>query len=121
MSIYTADAAEAYADILEEGAAVTFTKTDPGTQDATTGLYTGATTVTVEGAAMGTEANIREYERLSLVPRDSRTLLFAPATHGEEPALDSTLTWGGATYTLKSFLPFDPDGLSLISYAIVTR
>lgn len=121
MSIYAAKARAAYLKLLAKGAAATFTHTSPGTLDPATNLHSAPATTTVAGAAVGLEANMREYERLSLVPSDSRTLLWAPATFGETPLLDSQVVWGGATYTLRSFNPFGADGTSILFTAVVSK
>ncbi len=116
---YSADHAGAYADVKAAGAAVTFSVVTQ-TYNATTDAMTGVTT-TVAGYAMQVRGNPREFEALGVVERQPIVLLFAPTTYGDVPTLGSTVTWGGASYTVKDTMPIAPDGTAILSRVTVIR
>lgn len=105
--------------IQMRGEAVTFTL-ETQSQDNTTG-HTTPTQTTVVGHSLQVAGEAREYEQLGLVGKDARTLEFTPITAGEEPALGSTVSLGGATYTTKRVYPVAPAGVSQTARVIVAR
>ena len=118
---YATDHAGAVADIRDAGAPVTFSRTTPGTYNATTDTYTAPKTTTVVGHAVGTRGDPVRYQALSLVELAAPTLLFAPTTYGELPALGSTVTWAGIVHTVRDIQPIAPDGTAIIARIIVER
>jgi hypothetical protein len=116
---YTADHASALTDVASAGAAVTFTLVTR-TQTAS-GTFGTATSSTVTGYATEDGGDPIEYARLNLAQSEAPRLFFVPTTLGDVPPLGSTVSWGGATYTVRSSKPYRPDGVALFSYVIVAR
>lgn len=118
---YAEDAASAVADLSEAGAAVTFTLTAPGTYTESTDTFSAGSTTTVAGYAVEVPGDPRAYAALELIQRDARTLLFASSTYGSTPGLGATLTWAGATFTVRSVQRVAPDGTAVVSTVVVAR
>jgi len=118
---YAADHAGALADLAEAGAAVTFTLAVPGTYDPATDTTTGGTSVSVAGQAIRLPGDRERYAALGLTEREAITLLFAPTTYGDTPAVGAAFTWGGETYQVESNDPLDVDGAGPILTTIVGR
>jgi hypothetical protein len=118
---YAADHLSALLDIRDAGAAVTFTVRNPGVPDPLTGLLTGGSSSSVAGQGLQLPGNQERYRDLELIGRDAITLLFAATTYGEKPAIGSTFTFGGDTWTVKAVDPFMPDGTALIMNVIGAR
>lgn len=106
------------ADLLEHGAAVTFTKTSQA-YNASTGESTPIVT-SVAGRAVQVSGDPVAYERLSLTESDAPTLLFAADTYGEIPEVGSRCTWGGRTYTAREVLPDAPDGTAIRCRVVIS-
>ena len=121
MSQYTADHAGALADIREAGAAVTFTTSSPGTYDAATDAFTTPVTSSVTGAAVQISGKPFKYQALGLIASHAPTLLFAPTTYGQLPALGASVTWGSATYTVRDVESVALDGTAIIAYVVVAQ
>lgn len=118
--------AQALKMIRAKGAAVTFTRTTPGTHNAATGVVGAPTVSTVSGYAIRvsslTSSDQRAYADLGLTPTDAPMLLFAASTFGPVPALQSECTWAGSGYTVKGFGdPVAPDGTAILSRVVVAR
>jgi len=118
---YTAIAERAYGMVQGRGTAVTFTLSSPGTQSATTGQYSGATTTTVTGVAIECGKNPTLYQQLALVESDAPTLLFCPDTYGDAPDLQSSVSWRGLTYVVRNVTQLAPDGTAILSRVVVSR
>ncbi len=115
---YATEHASALADIRAAGVDVTFTLT--------TSTYTEATDVesapvetTVSGAAIRVKGNPNEYAAMKLTQAGLVTLLFAPDTYGERPALSSVVEWEGSDYTVVGVSPTAPDGVDIISRVVI--
>jgi hypothetical protein len=115
---YATEHADALADIAEAGTAVTFSKSTTTTNE-TTGAESSAVVTAVSGFAVRVSGNPMVYQALGLTVSAPITLLFAPTTYGERPELDSTVTWEGETWTVKSVNPLSPDGTDILSRVIV--
>lgn len=115
---YATQHASASALIRQKGTNVTFTLAT-ATHDPSTGTFSAPGTVTVTGAAIRVRGNPVAYQALGLIELHPATLLFAPDTYGERPALGSTVSWEGATRTVKSVDPVAPDGTDILSRVIV--
>lgn len=101
------------------GTAVTFSKTTQ-THTASTGVMT-PTTATVAGyakhrARAGGTAN----EPQASTEDETLVLDFTPTTRGQVPALDSTVVYGGVTYTTLRVPPVETVGLA-DCYAVEVR
>lgn len=119
MTKYAADHAGALADLTEAGAAVTFTRTTPGTYDAATDTHTAPVTSSVTGSAIKVSGRPKKYEALGLKESEAPTLLFAPTTYGSLPALGASVTFGGTTYTVRDVDSVAIDGTAIIAYVVV--
>jgi hypothetical protein len=117
---YTAENAGAYADVSAAGAMVAFTLAGQGTYDPSTGVTTPAADLAVLGAAVEKKGSLFAYQALSLVAAKARTLFFVPTTYGELPPLDSVVSWGGVSYTVKNVAPIAPDGVAIAATVIVS-
>ena len=100
---------------------MTFSFASPGTYNAAADTYSGPATTTVAGYAVRDEGDPERYRALSLSLTEAPTLLFAPSTAGSVPALGSTVTWGGVSYTVKDVDPIAPAGTAIVSKVIVAR
>jgi hypothetical protein len=118
MSVYADDFAGAYADVAAAGAAVTFTKVTT-TQDDTTGAPNAPSTATVTGVAIRVKGDPIKYRDLGLTESEAPTLFFVPLAQGDLPALASTVSWGGETYTVRDLRPLDVDGQGAICVRII--
>lgn len=120
MSSYTEDHADALADVAEAGAAITFTLARPGVEDPATGTFgSGSVSIVTGQATDAGKDNLTRYLALNLVVAKARTLFFVPDTLGELPELDSSATWGDATYVVKDIKPYEPNGVALFAEIIV--
>lgn len=121
MATYDQDHASALLDLTEAGASVTFTHITPGTYSASTDTWTDAVDASVSGHAIRTRGNPIRYQALNLVQSESPTLLFAPTTYGQQPALGSTVTWDSVSYSARDVEPLEPNGTAILSRVIVSR
>lgn len=119
MTSYAADHASALADIKDAGAAITFTKRSAGTHDPITDTFSAPSLSSVAGHAIRTKGDAKRYESLKLTPTDAITLLFAPTTYGQRPALGATATWEGAPVVVRDTDPVAPDGSDIVCRVIV--
>lgn len=115
---YATEWADAYADILDAGSAITFTKTSYP-QDDTTGAVGAAVTAMASGVAIRVHGDPILYRELGLTLTESPTLLFAPGTMGTLPALDAVGSWGAVPYHVKHVKPLDVDGAGAILARVV--
>lgn len=117
---YAVEHAGALADVTEAGAAVTFSKVSQGSYDPETDTATPSTS-TVAGSAVRVPGDPERYSRLNLVESKAVTLLFAPTTFGDTPALGATCSWGGETLTVRDVEPLAPDGNTIIATVVVSE
>jgi len=121
-TVYAPQAAGALATLKRKGAAVTFTRTVPGTYDAATDVWSAPSTVTVSGYAIrDVGGNPQRYLALELIQSESPRLLFGPSTPGALPALGSAVTWNGVGYSVRDVEPIGPDGPAVVAYVIVSK
>lgn len=118
---YATEHASALGQITDAGTAVTFTKVVPGEYDAATDTWTDDDDQTVSGYAIRVKGDPETYQSLGLVEHEAPTLLFAPTTYGDLPALGATVAWGGEAYTVKNVDPLAPDGTAIIARVVVQR
>lgn len=121
MTAYATEHASALDQITEAGVAVTFTKIVPGEYDAEADTWTDADDQSVTGYAIRVKGDPETYRSLGLVEHEAPTLLFAPDTYGELPALGATVAFGGETYTVEDVDPVAPDGTAIIARVVVQR
>lgn len=117
---YATDHAAALTDVADAGASITFTDVTQGSYDPETDTATPST-ATVTGSAVRVQGDPQMYEALGLVEAEPATLLFAPTTYGDTPALGSTCTWGSSTFTVRAVNPVAPDGSAIIAKVVVSR
>ena len=101
--------------------ATTFTYSTPGTYDAATRTYSTPTTTTITGSAIEVRGDPETYKALSLIESEAPTLMFAPTTYGDEIEPGYTVSWSNVTYTVKSVRHLRPDGVCILSYAVIAR
>jgi len=108
-----------------KGAAVTFSKSLPGTHDAATDTYTSPSVSEVAGYAVEVRpksaADIEKYRALSLVPAQAPTLEFAAETFGAAPELGATASWAGHTVTVRDIVGVQPGGTPILFRLVVSR
>jgi hypothetical protein len=121
MTKYASDHAGALLDVTEAGSAVTFTRTNPGTYDATTDTYSSPSTSTVTGDAIQVAGNPEQYKALELIESEAPTLFFTPDTYGQLPELGDTVVWNSVTYTVRAKQPIAPDGTAIAARLVVAR
>lgn len=119
MSIYAEDHASALADVTEAGAAVTWSKTTPGTYTEATDSWSTPVTTSCAGSAVEDEGDEQMYRDLELIQSNPITLFFTPTTFGDLPTLDMTGTWAGATRSIKKIKPLRPDGTAIGMWLVV--
>lgn len=118
------DHASAVESIREEGQPVTFTLTTPGAHDAATETFGPAVTDTCDGWAIEVKSDEKDFRSIGFEPgeilaRHPATLLFAPATYGELPALGASVTWAGAGRAVVGMLPLRPDGVVIMARVVI--
>lgn len=118
MGAYATEHASALADIRAAGVDVTFTLSD-STYAPSTDATSAPTTSTVTGAAMRVKGDARMYESMKLVQSGLVTLLFAPDTYGERPALGSIVEWEGADAVVVGVNPLAPDGTDILARVVI--
>lgn len=113
-SIYATDAADALADITENGAAITFPDAIPGTAgvyDPATDTWSAGTPPTdATGYALQLEGDADTYRALSLIQSNPVTLMIAASGLTITPRPGMAFTWASTAYTIRTADPFGPDG-----------
>lgn len=104
----------------KSGVAITFTL-GTGTYNATNDTWSSAGTSTVIGFATRVPGDPVRYQALGLVESEAPTLQFTPDTAGERPALNSSCSFGGATFVVRDVQPWSPAGSDVSSRVIVSR
>lgn len=107
--------------LTRKGAPVSFSMTTAGSYDATTDTSSAPATVTVAGKAMQIEGDPDLYKSLELIESENPTLLFQPDTPGQLPALGSSVSWGGHSFTVKNITPLAMDGTATAARIVVSR
>jgi hypothetical protein len=105
----------------KSGTAVTFTKVVEGSYDSSTNTFSGGSTSTVTGYAEQVAGDPERYRALELVETEAPTLDFTPDTYNEEPAQDSTVSWGGVTFKTRDVASWKPAGEVISSSVVVVR
>lgn len=118
---YARQAKSAQRLVARKGAPVVFTSTTPGSENIATGVFTGPTTVSVAGSAARIPGNPATYEALKLIESEAPTLMFTPTTYGQQPALNSTVVFGGITFITRDVNPIAPDGVTIAAIVVVSR
>lgn len=116
---YAATHSRAHDLVRRKGAAVTFTTTTQAYDPATDTLT--PTTSTVAGQAVQVAGDPERYRDLGLIETEARTLLVAPTTFGQVPAVGAAVTWGGVTWTVRWLEPVAPDGTAIVVEIVVSR
>jgi copper chaperone CopZ len=118
-SKYANEHASALADVAAAGTDITFVGTVPGTVSLSTDIESGATTVSVTGAAIEDEPDSDAYRSLGLTHETGVSLFFAPTTTGVMPKAGYTTTWGGDTITVKRVRSYNIDGEGAICAQVI--
>jgi predicted amidohydrolase YtcJ len=121
---YSIQHASALASMIAKGAAVSFRKDAPGTEDPLTGLFTGASSASVAGYAIevkGDQVADRSEAYLAgeMITQDPATLFFVPSTYGSLPDLGAVCTWSGSERKVKQITPMRPDGTAIAARVVV--
>lgn len=74
----------------------------------------------VEGYAVEVPGDLTEYAELGLIQSEPVTLMFAPTTYGETPALGTVVTWAGKGRTLRAIRPIRPAGVLVAARLVLT-
>jgi hypothetical protein len=107
--------------VRRKGAAVTFTKSVPGTYDPETDTSTAPSTLSVPGYAMKVSGDPDTYARLQLIESEAPTLEFVPDTIGDAPVLGMTVDFGGETLTVKDVDTLAMNGTPEAAFVVVSR
>lgn len=118
MSAYTEDYVGAYADVMDAGSAITFTKTTTP-QDDTTGAPGTPVTSQAPGVAIRVRGNPIRYRDLGLTETEAVTLFFVPGSQGALPDLGAVGSWGSLPYTVRDVSPLDVDGMGAIAARVI--
>lgn len=105
---------------------VTFTRTIPGTYNAATDSWVGASTSSITGNAIQVKGDPQRYEALGLTLSTMPTLLFAPTGYPlraftpEFVMPGDYVEWNGILATVKDVSTVSPDGTVVIARIIVS-
>lgn len=121
MADYSEDHASAVEAIREAGAPAVFVSVTGGTYDPVTDQLSGETESRVPGDAVEVRGDPERYAALGLTPQSSVTLKFAPTVYGGTPTPGSSVTWGGALYTVRACEPLAPDGRTILATVVCAR
>lgn len=118
MADYTADAAQAQADIAAAGAAVTFAR-GAGAFTPSTGRVSGAATTATSAAVrvIGTD-RLRFIQQSTKLVNPIVLLVGSEALGTFEPTPGDTMTFSGDRYVVRDVNPIAPDGTDIL-YSIV--
>lgn len=112
MSDYTAEIESAAADIREAGAPVAFAR-GASTHDKATGRMSGSP-ITASSHAVRIKGDAKRLAARNLVLRDPITLLVEALDLGTfVPEDPDSMTFAGATYTVKDVDPLAPSGVPI--------
>lgn len=99
----------------------TFTYSTPGTYDGETRTWSTPTSTSITGSAMQVQGDPEKYKALGLVESEAPTLLFVPNTYGDAIGVGWTVTWANKNYTVTDVSHVAPDGVVILTRAVVTR
>jgi hypothetical protein len=118
-------AIESWADALEavreEGAAADFVLDIPGTLNPLTETYTGGSSETCAGFALGVASTQEDaaYVEGSLTIAQFATLFFVPSVFNTLPTMGSVVTWAGVARKVVGMRPLRPSGEVIASRVMV--
>lgn len=113
----------AIVDVLQRGAAITFTN------PATAAHYDSSSDTsaappdddTIAGVAVEDDDDVETYAAEKLVREKSVTLRFVPNVYGDMPRAGATCLWGGKDYSVIAVKPTSPDGVPIAARVVVSR
>ena len=105
--------------MLEIGSPVEFALT-LSDYDETTDTFSNDRLGVVKGHAVQLDGDAIQYRELGLTKQDPVTLLFIPDEIGDEPDLESQVTWNNKVRTVKHIFPIRPSGHGIGAKVIAT-
>ena len=121
MGVYTQDAAGALADVTAAGGTGTWTRRTETVAEST-GLST-ETLVSIAGSVLELMSGQSDLFDTAKLTRDQgRLLMFTPSTAGSEIQVGDEIVWpsGGSTWIARAVKHLRPDGITILSYAVVS-
>jgi hypothetical protein len=106
--------------VSQKGAALTITRTTPGTYSPTGGV-SGSVVTTAVGNAVAKSPSRADSERmraLELIETATVILLVSSVGLAFAPTPGDTLAWSGATYTVRDVVTLAPNATERILYTV---
>ena len=124
MATYTPEQTDAFADIKDAGASVTFSRITRGVYNPLTGDNGGTTTTatSVAIARVPTGSDVERVRALDLVNKRTVVLIVAGlalATATFRPVPDDVVTWSGEDFVVRDVSILAPDGVTPILYFVL--
>jgi hypothetical protein len=124
MATYTPEQADAFADIQDAGASVTFSRITRGVYNPLTGDNGGTTTTatSVAIARVQTGSDVERVRALDLVNKRTVVLIVAGlalATANFRPLPDDVVAWSGEDFVVRDVSILAPDGVTPILYFVL--
>ena len=124
MATYTPEQADAFADIKDAGASVTFSRITRGVYNPLTGDNGGTTTTatSVAIARVQTGSDVERVRALDLVNKRTVVLIVAGlalATANFRPLPDDVVAWAGEDFVVRDVSILSPDGVTPILYFVL--
>jgi hypothetical protein len=125
MATYTPEQADAFADIKDAGASVTFSRITRGVYNPLTGDNGGTTTTATSVAIARVASRVSDVERvraLDLVNKRTVVLIVAGlalATANFRPLPDDVVAWAGEDFVVRDVSILAPDGVTPILYFVL--
>jgi hypothetical protein len=124
MATYTPEQADAFADIKDAGASVTFSRITRGVYNPLTGDNGGTTTTatSVAIARVQTGSDVERVRALDLVNKRTIVLIVAGlalATANFRPLPDDVVAWAGEDFVVRDVSILAPDGVTPILYFVL--
>jgi hypothetical protein len=124
MATYTPEQADAFADIQDAGASVTFSRITRGVYNPLTGDNGGTTTTatSVAIARVQTGSDVERVRALDLVNKRTIVLIVAGlalATANFRPLPDDVVAWSGEDFVVRDVSILAPDGVTPILYFVL--
>jgi hypothetical protein len=124
MATYTPEQADAFADIQDAGASVTFSRITRGVYNPLTGDNGGTTTTatSVAIARVQTGSDVERVRALDLVNKRTIVLIVAGlalATANFRPLPDDVVAWAGEDFVVRDVSILAPDGVTPILYFVL--
>ncbi len=85
-----------------------------------TDTFSNERMIVVKGHAVQLDGDAIQYRELGLVKKDPVTLFFMPNEIGDEPDLESQVTWNHKVRTVKHIFPLRPSGRGIGAKVIAT-